>query len=312
MSTPTITATSSSTMTDVVNLSTLVERVDDGSTVGFGGKTLHRAPMAFVRELVRQDVSNLVAVGLANSMDVDLLAGTDQLEAAAYGYVGFEAYGLAPNVRQAIEAGELEAREGTCYTVATGLRAASQGVGYLPVAGLAGSDLLDVGSDYLAETTDPFTGESTYAVRRIRPDVAVVHATEADTSGNVRFDGADLTEELLAKAARRTFVTAERIVEPDAFATDPGAVDVPGVLVDAVAEVPYGGHPCSCPGAYEYDRDNLESYLEHSRSNDLEDYLEGVLGEDESTYRAASIDGRESALEWQPTTSLDSPTEVSS
>ncbi|SEH13487.1 glutaconate CoA-transferase subunit B [Natronorubrum sediminis] len=285
-------------MTDVVDLSRLVARVEDGSTIAFGGKTLHRAPMAFVRELVRADVSDLVPIGLANSMDIDLLAGTGQLEAACYGYVGFEAFGLAPNTRRAIEDGTLEAREGTCYTVATALRAAMQGVPFLPIAGLDGSDLLEIGDDYLAEATDPFTGESTYAVRRVEPDIAVIHATEVDTDGNARFDGADLTENLVAKAADRVFVTAERVVDADAFTDDPGSTDVPGVLVDAVAEVPDGAHPCSCPGSYDYDREHLEQYLEAASSGDLEAYLSKYVGPDEDHYRDRAVADRREVLEW--------------
>lgn len=285
-------------MTDVVDLSRLAARVEDGSTIAFGGKTLHRAPMAFVRELVRTDVSDLVPIGLANSMDIDLLAGTGQLEAAYYGYVGFEAFGLAPNTRRAIEDGTLEAREGTCYTVATALRAATQGVPFLPIAGLDGSDLLEIGDAYLAETADPFTDESTYAVRRVEPDIAVIHATEADADGNARFDGADLTENLVAKAADRVFVTAERVVDSDAFADDPGSTDVPGVLVDAVAEVPDGAHPCSCPGSYDYDREHLQQYLEAAGSDDLEAYLTEYVGPDEDHYRERAVADRRDALEW--------------
>ncbi|APX97759.1 CoA-transferase [Natronorubrum daqingense] len=295
-------------MTDVVDLEHLAARVEDGSTIAFGGKTLHRAPMAFVRELVRADVSDLVPIGLANSMDIDLLAGTGQLEAACYGYVGFEAFGLAPNTRRAIEDGTLEAREGTCYTVATALRAATQGVPFLPIAGLDGSDLLEIGDAYLAETSDPFTGESTYAVRRVEPDIAVIHATEADADGNARFDGADLTENLVAKAADRVFVTAERVVDADTFTDDPGSTDVPGVLVDAVAEVPDGAHPCSCPGRYDYDRAHLEQYLEAASSGDLEAYITEYVGPDEDHYRERAVADRRDALEWgahQPAVSSD-------
>jgi len=286
--------------TAVTDLSGLAARVGPGETVALGGKTLHRAPMGFVRELVRRGVDGLVPIGLANSMDVDLLAGTGGAAAVHYGYVGFEAFGLAPNFRAAVESGGLDAREGTCYTVATALRAAAQGVPYLPIAGLADSDLLAVGSDYLAETDDPFTGETVRAVRRVRPDVGVIHATAADPAGNARFDGADLTETLVAKASDRTLVTAERIVEPGTFAADPGATDVPGVLVDAVAEVPYGAHPCSCPGAYDYDATHLREYLDRSRAGDLDDYLDTHLGDSEGDYRDRAI-ADPAALAWERT-----------
>lgn len=286
--------------TAVTDLSGLAARVEAGDTVAFGGKTLHRAPMAVVRELVRRRADDLVPIGLANSMDVDLLAGSGGAVAAYYGYVGFEAFGLAPNFRTAVEAGEFDPREGTCYTVATALRAAAQGVPFLPIAGLEDSDLLDVGTDYLAEIDDPFSGERIRAVRRVRPDVGVLHATEADPAGNARYVGADLTENLVAKAADQTLVTAERIVDPETFAADSGATDVPGVLVDAVAEVPHGAHPCSCPGAYDYDAAHIREYLAHSRADDFDGYLDAYLGETEADYRERAI-ADPAALAWEGT-----------
>ncbi|WP_435181390.1 CoA transferase subunit A [Halorussus sp. AFM4] len=274
----------------------LVSRVDDGATIALAGKTLHRAPMAFVRELVRQDVSDVTLMGLANSMDVDLPTGTGHATAVHYGYVGFEGLGLAPNFRQCVEDGAVDAREGTCYTVATMFRGAVQGVPFLPVAGLTGSDLLEV-NDAFHSVDDPFTGEAITAVRAVEPDIAVVHTTEADSDGNARFDGADLTENLVAKAADRTFVTTEQIVETKAFADTPSETDIPGFLVDGVAEVPYGAHPTSCPGTYDYDAAHLRTYLERSREGDLEDYLAEYLGDDEQRYRERAVPAAET-IEW--------------
>lgn len=279
-----------------VSLPELAASVADGDVVALGGKTLHRAPMAFVRELVRADAEGLTLVGLANSMDVDLLCATGGAAAVHYGYVGFEAFGLAPNFRRRVEAGAVEPLEGTCYTVATMLRGARQGVPFLPVAGLDGSDLLDVGAERFAEVECPFTGERTHAVRTLRPDVAAIHATEVDVEGNVRYEGADLTEGLLARAADRVLVTAERVVE-GTFAA-PERTVVPGFLVDGVAEVPYGAHPCSCPGAYDYDGDHLESYLSSSRAGAFEDYREAFLAGDEAAYRERAVEGEEERLAW--------------
>ena len=271
-----------------MSLADLVASVEDGATIALAGKTLHRAPMAFVRELVRQDVSDVTLVGLACSMDVDLPVGTGHASTVHYGYVGFEAFGLAPCFRRHAESAALDLREGTCYTVATMLRGAVQGVPFLPVAGLGGSDLLDV-NDALRTVEDPFGGETSVAVRTLEPDVGVLHASEADRDGNVRFDGADLTETLVAKAADRTFVTAERVVESGSFADAPEATDVPGFLVDGVAEVPYGAHPTSCPGSYDYDDDHLRTYLAHCRADDLDGYVDAYLGDDEAAYRERAV-----------------------
>ena len=281
----------------MTGLADLVSRVDDGVTIALAGKTLHRAPMAFIRELVRQDVSNVTLMGLASSMDVDLPCGTGHATTVHYGYVGFEVLGLAPNFRRCVEDGTVDAREGTCYTVATMLRGAVQGVPFLPVAGLTGSDLLDV-NDAFRSVEDPFTSESTAVVQTVEPDIAVVHTTEADSDGNARFEGADLTENLVAKAANRTFVTAEQIVETEVFTDAPGETDIPGFLVDGVAEVPYGAHPTSCPGTYDYDAAHLRTYLERSREGNLDGYLAEYLGDDERAYRERAVPAAE-AIDWK-------------
>lgn len=278
------------------SLAGMVEAVDDGATIALGGKTLHRAPMAFIRELVRAGVDDLTLIGLANSMDVDLLCAGGQVAAVHYGYVGFEWLGLAPNFRAAAEAQVIDPVEGTCYSVATMLRAAKQGVPFLPLAGLDGSDLIETNPTF--ETIDdPFSGQVTTAVRRVRPDIAVVHASEADEEGNARFDGADLTERLLARSAERVFVTAERLVDPGTFEAEPDRTAIPGFLVDGVAAVPYGAHPLSMPGTYEYDTQHLQSYLDRSPEH-AEAYIDETVGSTEAQYRAQWVDERVEDLAW--------------
>lgn len=279
-----------------VPLVDLAGGVDDGATVAFGGKTLHRAPMAFVRELVRQETADLTLIGLANSMDVDLLCATGQASAVHYGYVGFEWLGLAPNFRRAAESGEIDVFEGTCYSIATMLRAAKQGVPFLPVAGLEGSDLVDL-NPTLDTVADPFTDEPVTAVRGVSPDVAVLQATEADQSGNARFEGADLTERLLARSADRVYVTAEHIVETAEFERAPERTSIPGFLVDGIAEVEYGAHPLSLPGHYGYDVEHLQSYLARSPAA-VDEYLEETVKPGEDRYRQEIIGGREANLTW--------------
>lgn len=280
--------------------------VNDGDVVAFSGKTLHRAPAAFVRELVRQDKRDLTLIGVANSIEMDLLCGAGIATAVHFGYVGFEALGLAPNFRRAVETERVTALEGTCYTVAAMLRGAKQGVPFMPIAGLDGSDLADVRDDF-EQIRSPFGPDSVYAVRSIRPDVGVIHATEADHLGNARFYGADLTENLVAKAADRVIVTTERVVDTDSFEDAPAATKVPGVLVDDVIEVPFGAHPCSCPGEYDYDRAHLDEYIEWSANDELDRYLDTYLGTDEAEYRERVGIERREELAWTPT-DIEAPT----
>jgi len=275
-----------------------VAAIDDGATVAFSGMTLHRAPTAFSRELVRQDVSDLTVVGVTNSIDVDMLCGAGCASAVHFGYVGFEHLGLAPNFRAAIESGKTEALEGTCYTVETMLRGAKQGVPFLPVAGLNNSELPDVRDD-ITRIEDPFTGTSTFAVQSITPDIAVVHAAEADERGNTRFYGAEFAESVIAKAAEHVVVTAERIVDTQQFKDAPGRTDLSEVIVDTVVHAPYGAHPCSCPGEYDYDEEHLRRYIDWSERGEFEEYVAEYVGEDESSYQSRAVDGRRTRLAWE-------------
>jgi len=283
----------------MTTLNDLVSVVDDGDLVAFGGETLHRLPMGFVRELVRQGHTDLSVVCVATSMDVDLLCGTGAASTIHFGYVGFEYLGLAPNFRRGVEEGAVEPHEGSCYTVVSMFRGGAQGLSHQPVTGLDGSDLPDVVEDFQVATC-PFTGETTYAVRSARPDVAVLHANEADREGNARFEGGDLSEHLVAEAADQVFVTAEHVIDGAAFQTDPAATDIPAVLVDEVVEVPWGAHPTSCAGAYPHDHDHLRTYLERSRKGDLQGYVDEYLGASEAEYRDQVINSDASRLEWEP------------
>src|SRR5205823_6181844 len=112
----------------------------------------------------------------------DLLAGTGCLAHADVAFVGFEnVFGLAPRYRRAVEMGALRLREHACYTVISGLRAAAQGVPFMPVAGLFGSDVVEASG--FRPVTDPYTGQAVMAIPAIQPDVAIVHVQAADAEG---------------------------------------------------------------------------------------------------------------------------------
>jgi glutaconate CoA-transferase subunit A len=98
----------------------------------------------------------------------------------------------------------------------------------------------------------PFTGERLAAVRALRPDVAIVHAQQADRAGNVQLWGISGVQKEAVLAARRSIVTVEEVV--DELAPRPGAVVIPTWVVTAVAEAPGGAHPSYAHGYY--DRDN--------------------------------------------------------
>lgn len=249
------------------SLPAAVAAIRPGSRVALGGNTLHRGPCAAVHEIVRQGIGDLELVKTAGAYDVDLLAATGLATSASVGFVGFETvFGMAPSYRRAVEGGQVEAKEHACYTVIAGLRAAIQGVPFMPVAGMFGSDLLDV-RDFRT-IDDPYTGQRVVAVPALIPDIALIHVHEADAQGNARIIGTRFEDVLMAQAATRVIVTAERIVDGASFEANPDAVAIPGFMVDAVVEAPRGAWPCSCAGEYDYDAAFLADYVAASKDPD--------------------------------------------
>jgi glutaconate CoA-transferase subunit A len=255
-------------MTDKrTTLADAIASVPDGARVALGGNTLHRGPGAAVHEIVRQGIQGLEIVKTAGAYDVDLLGSAGSVAAVSAGFVGYETpFGMAPAYRRAVESGAVEAREHACATVIAGLRAAIQGVPFMPVAGLHGSDL--PAARGFQSLVDPYSGANVYVVPRLMPDVALIHVQEADAAGNGRIYGSRFEDVLMVQAARRVILTAERIVDGTAFADAPETVAISSFLVHAVVEAQGGAWPFSCTPDYEYDAEYLSTWVRAARDPD--------------------------------------------
>jgi glutaconate CoA-transferase subunit A len=139
------------------------------------------------------------------------------------------------------------------------LRAAIQGLSFLPLAGLTGSDVPRRSG--FRPVADPYTGQEFVAIPAIQPDWAIIHVHEADRWGNLRIRGPKYDDLYLARAARHVLVTTERLVDGRTFAAQPELTDLPDFLVDAVVLAPRGAWPTSCPLAYPADEAFLAAYL---------------------------------------------------
>jgi glutaconate CoA-transferase subunit A len=272
------------------SLDRAIASIEDGSRIALGGNTLHRAPAAAVHELVRQQKRGLDLVKTAGAYDVDLLCAMGCVAAVSAGFVGYETvFGLAPSYRRAVERGAVEAREHACYTIIAGLRAAAQGVPFMPLNGLQGSDL--GAARGFAIVRDPYSGQEVVAVPSIVPDVALIHVQEADAEGNGRIWGSLFEDALMIRAARRVILTAERIVDSATFAAEPDRTDVPGFLVEAVVEAPGGAWPTSCADLYPYDEPLLAGFVEVAGDEGaLRRYVEGILRRDPAQAAGRLVD----------------------
>lgn len=244
----------------VLTLDEAVEWIEPGAHLCLGGFSFHNRPSAFVRALARRRIGELVLSSAPSSgYDADLLIGAGLVRRTLLASVSFEHLGMAPNFRRAAEEGRIELVECEEATIVGGLMAAAENLPYHPVASLRGSAIADVSP--LASRTLDLDGQPLYLVPALRPDVAVLHAQQADAYGNVRMLGGVFCDRLIAKAARRVIVTVDEIVPPDVIAAEPWRTTLPGYLVDAVVEVPYGAHPASSHGRYLHDEEHLRLYL---------------------------------------------------
>jgi glutaconate CoA-transferase, subunit A len=230
------------------------ELVHDGDVVALQNMATQAAPMAAVRELIRQEKRNLGLVCLVGGVPVDWLAAAGVIDRFTGAAVSMEQFGLCQRYRKAVEGGAVRVEELSETALNARLGAGARNLPFLPTRGLIGTDLIDI-NDNLVMIDDPFGGPPLVACRALVPDVAVVHAHRADRFGNVQYEPTILWPDLgiMPKAARRVIVTAEEIVDTEVLRRNPDRTVLPGFTVDAVVEVPFGAHPTSFNPLYGYD-----------------------------------------------------------
>jgi len=247
-------------MSKILSLQEATALIHDGDTLAIGGNVLHRAPMAFVRELARQKKKELKMIKTAGGMDVDVLCLGKCVYSVDAGFISYESeFGLAQHYRKSVQSGVVKGNEHACYTVISALRAASAGIPFMPVKGLQVTDLMKV-NDYFDKVQDPFSGEWVNVVKAIKPDVVVIHVQEADEQGNAIIYGPKFDDVLMSRAADQVIITAETIVPANRFAFAKEKADIPHFMVKAVVHAPRGAYPCSCADKYDIDKIDIEAF----------------------------------------------------
>jgi glutaconate CoA-transferase subunit A len=252
-------------------LQELAALVPNGASIALGGSFLHRGPFAFVRELIRQEKRDLELIKQSPGYDVDILCRAGVLRRVRAGIVAMEGnFGLAPWYRRAVERHEIELEEHACASLTAGLRAAAFGVPFQPCGGLHGSGLPELNGWKCLE--DPYgSGEKTWVVPAIRPDFAVIQASEVDAQGNVRVHGTAHWDRIMSRAAGSVLVVAEKQVDSAVFEAQPESTLVPYFMVQAYAVVPRGAWPGSCWPDYAIDYPAVETYMD--KNSDLRAHL---------------------------------------
>ncbi|MBA4393023.1 MAG: CoA transferase subunit A, partial [Desulfobacca sp.] len=102
----------------------------------------------------------------------------------------------------------------------------------------------------------------------IRPDVAIVHVQRCDAIGNAHLWGNMGVTVDAAKASREVIVIAEEIVDSKVIRSDPNRTVIPGFIVSAVVEEPWGGHPSAVQGYYSHDDPVYVEYARETRTQE--------------------------------------------
>ncbi|WP_152401424.1 CoA transferase subunit A [Paenibacillus cellulositrophicus] len=262
-----------------VSLQEAMQWIHDGVTLAISGH-MDMSPMALIHELIRTNIQNLsiVCAGAA-AINADLLIGSDVAQSIEFSQITLGEYGFALNFRRRFEQGNLSVREHACPSLAAALQAGAAGIPFIPVRGLLGTGYMDIRSDFRV-IVNPFDMEESIAVvPAIRPDVAIFHAFQADTHGNVAaYPGHN--NRLLAQASRHVIVSVEEIVTPEELSRHPGTI-IPSVYITAVVHAPQGAYPTGCPGYYGIDSDHIRTYVEASRSEPtFREYIDRFIRSD--------------------------------
>src|SRR5947209_7248063 len=251
-------------MAEIVSLAEGVrELVHDGDSVALEGFT-HLIPFAAGHELLRQGRGELELIRMTPDVLYDQMIGMGAARKLVFSYGGNPGVGSLHRFRDAIEHGwprSIEIEEHSHAGMANAYAAGAAGLPCGLLRGYEGTDLMS--RTRVARVDCPFTGERLVAVPALRPDVAIVHAQEADRQGNVQLWGIPGVQKEAVLAAARTLVTVERIV--DQLVPRPGAVVIPGWVLDAVAEAPGGSRPSYSHGITERDNDFYRLWDEVSR-----------------------------------------------
>lgn len=250
----------------LVSIEEAVGLCRSGCSLALGGATMRRKPMALVRALVSQQVSDLELWTWIGSTDVDLLIGAGRVRRVNSAYVGFGALGLAPTSRRAFADGSVEFRDWSESSLVASFRAGAAGLPVAITRALLGTSLAgEVGQ----EVALPFADVPLLAVPAARPDVAFIHAQSADQLGNVRRRRPNRTDDidhLIAACARTVVVSVEQIEDSDEIVRNRDETLIPGNYVSAVVHAPDGAHPTGCDGFYDPDLEHLGEYAQISRT----------------------------------------------
>jgi acyl CoA:acetate/3-ketoacid CoA transferase alpha subunit len=280
-------------------LEAAVSQIESGMTIGIGGWGSRRKPMAFVRALLRTDVTDLTVVSYGGP-DVGLLCSAGKLAKLYYGFVSLDSPPFYdPWFARARTTGAIVAREMDEGMLRCGLQAAAQRLPFLPIRAGLGSSVPDFWDGELKTVQSPYPSnspansghEELIAMPALRLDAAFVHLNIGDRHGNAAYTGIDpYFDDLFLMAAERRFLSVERVVETDELikSVPPQALLVNRMMVDQIIEAPGGAHFTTAEPDYGRDEKFQQHYAKAAAEEETwAQFVATYLSGSEADYQAA-------------------------
>lgn len=281
----------------VMTADDVVASLNSGMTLGIGGWSTRRKPMALLRALARSDLSDLTIVSYGGP-DVGMLCATGKVSKLIFAFVSLDHYPLDPHFRLARQAGSIPVWELDEGMLHWGLRAAAMNLPFLPTRTGIGTDIITQPGFKMVRS--PYEdGEELVAMPALKLDAALIHAHRSDEKGNLLTLSPDpFFDELLARAADRCYASVEKIVSTADLDMEANArfALVERARITGIVEAPLGAHPTSAAPDYQLDLGHLKTYVESAASPEAwadyrtrfidvspDAYLEAVGGADAIT-----------------------------
>jgi glutaconate CoA-transferase subunit A len=235
----------------------------DGMCIGLGGFGLDRKPMALVREIAASPVRGLTLETFAGGLDVEVLLAAGKVARICACHVGLDHFGLAPLFRAARQSGGVEFEEWSELTQLVAWRAAANKAPYAIVPLDPATDLIRV-NPHIVPAPALFGKEPAWAVKAPTFDLAILHAEAVHPDGWAVTDSDTYLDTILARAASRVVVSAERLMDDDELERRHRDVHLIASIVDAIVVAPGGALPGSCLPRTMLDFPTLRRYAEAS------------------------------------------------
>jgi acyl CoA:acetate/3-ketoacid CoA transferase alpha subunit len=241
--------------------------VQDGDYLVYECNYLQRGPASLIREVIRQKKKELWVGAKFTWVAAALLVGGGCVSKLD---VGFFLFG--PTVEQAIREGRVTAYEYSNVVMTNRIMAGAMGLPFLPVRSLGGTDNFAHSGAKLLK--DPYTGAPITIVPALNPDVALIHAHQADVFGNARIFGTGISHQEAAMASKKVIISTEEIIETDEIRRDPARTTIPYYVVDAVVHAPFGAYPGEMQGRYASDVPHVIEVVASTLRGLIPQYLE--------------------------------------